>query len=258
MTRDPGRDLEVAAVSELLGDPRTAEAVGEDLDRQPDALREAGCGRIFENHVSGTAVDRPNLTACLDYQREGDVLVVLDLHRLGRRARELIVLIDELDRRGVGFRALNTTIDTTTPADRAFLRSQAALVEMDRDLLRLRVVEGVKAAHARGCRGGWLRVMLAEMLRSARRLATDWTRSIPTVCQELGNLPASALYHYFASDGTLNDPGHRLLGAWTVRLPFGAVYRLPSGFCPGTSWENCEGRSPISRPTSPGVCSGME
>ena len=89
------------------------------LDRQLDAFGAAGCERIFEDHASGAAVERPNLGACLDYLREGDVLAVLDL---GRRAGELIALVDELDQRGIGFRALNTLMDTTTPAGRAFLR----------------------------------------------------------------------------------------------------------------------------------------
>ena len=104
---------------------------------------------MFEDHASGAAPDRPNLTACLDYLRRGDVLVVLDLDRLGRRAGELITLIDELDQRGVGFRALNSPMDTTTPAGRAFLQIQAAFAEMERNVIRQRVREGVKAARAR-------------------------------------------------------------------------------------------------------------
>ena len=110
------------------------------LDRQLDALSAAGCERVFEDHASGAAPDRPNLTACLDYLRRGDVLVVLDLDRLGRRAGELITLIDELDQRGVGFRALNSPMDTTTPAGRAFLQIQAAFAEMERNVIRQRVL----------------------------------------------------------------------------------------------------------------------
>ena len=83
---------------------------------------------------------------CLDYLRQGDVLLVLDLDRLGRRAGELIALIDELDHRGVGFRALNSPIDTTAPAGRAFLQIQAAFAEMKRNVIRQRIREGVKAA----------------------------------------------------------------------------------------------------------------
>ena len=65
---------------------------------------------MFEDHASGAASERPNLTACRDYLRQGDVLGVLDLDRLGRRAGELITLIDELDQRGIGFRALNSLL----------------------------------------------------------------------------------------------------------------------------------------------------
>ena len=124
------------------------------LDRQRDALTEAGCERIFEDHASGANPERPQLTACLDYLHEDDVLVVLDLDRLGRRAGELICLIDELDQRGIAFRALNSPMDTTTPAGRAFLQIQAAFAEMERNVIRQRVLEGVRAARARGRRGG--------------------------------------------------------------------------------------------------------
>ena len=101
----------------LVGYARVSTAEGRQiLDRQLDALNSAGCERVFEDHASGAAPERPNLAACLDYLRRGDVLVVLDLDRLGRRASELITLIDELDQRGVGFRAINSPMDTTTPA----------------------------------------------------------------------------------------------------------------------------------------------
>jgi DNA invertase Pin-like site-specific DNA recombinase len=91
------------------------------FDRQIDALRVAGCQRIFDDRGSGTNTDRPGLKACLDYLRKGDVLVVLDL---GQLAGELIRLVDELEGRGIGFRALNTNFDTTTPMGRAFCRSR--------------------------------------------------------------------------------------------------------------------------------------
>jgi DNA invertase Pin-like site-specific DNA recombinase len=107
----------------LIGYARVSTAEGRQvLDRQLDALNDAGCERVFEDRASGAASYRPELTACLDYLRKGDVLVVLDLDRLGRRAGELIALIDELDHRGVGFHALNSPMDTTTPAGRAFMQ----------------------------------------------------------------------------------------------------------------------------------------
>ena len=196
----------------LVGYARVSTAEGRQiLDRQLDALHAAGCERVFEDHASGAAADRPNLTVCLDYLRRGDVLVVLDLDRLGRLAGELIALIDALGARGIGFRALNSPMDTTTPAGRAFLQIQAAFAEMERNVIRQRVREGVKAARARGRKGGRPRIMTPEKLRYAQSLMVDRDRSIPEICHELGDIPTSTLYHYLAADGTLKRPGQRLL-----------------------------------------------
>ena len=182
------------------------------FDRQADALRAAGCGRVFDDRGSGASTDRPGLKACLDYLRRGDVLVVLDLDRLGRLAGELIRLVDGLEARGVGFRALNASFDTTTPMGRAFLQIQAAFAEMERNVIRQRVKEGIAAARARGRKGGRPRLMTPERLRYAQHLMADKARSIPSVCHELGGVPASTLYHYLHADGTLKAPGLKLLG----------------------------------------------
>ena len=198
----------------LVGYARVSTTEGRQvLDRQLDALNAAGCERVFEDHASGATSDRPNLTACLDYLRRGDVLLVLDLDRLGRLAGELITLIDALGERGIGFRALNSPMDTTTPAGRAFLQIQAAFAEMERNVIRQRVREGVTAARARGRKGGRPRIMTPEKLRYAQSLMADRARSIPDICRELGDLPSSTLYHYLYSDGTLKRPGQRLLAA---------------------------------------------
>jgi DNA invertase Pin-like site-specific DNA recombinase len=185
------------------------------LDRQLHALRAAGSERVFDDRGSGAGLDRPGLTACLAYLRCGDVLTVLDLDRLGRRAGELIRLADDLERRGVGLRALNGIFDTTTPAGRAFLQIQAALAEMDRTLIRQRISEGIAAARARGRNGGRPRVMTPEKLRHAQHLMADQSRSIPAIRHELGEMPASTLYHYLHADGSLKAPGRKLLGTPT-------------------------------------------
>jgi DNA invertase Pin-like site-specific DNA recombinase len=144
--------------------------------------------------------------------RTGDVLVVLDLARLGRLAGELSRLVDELEVKGVGFRALNASFDTTTPMGRAFLHIQAAFAEMERNVIRQRVKEGIAAARARGRKGGRPRLMTPERLRYAQHLMADRARSVPSICRELGGVPASTLYHYLHADGTLKAPGLRLLG----------------------------------------------
>ena len=190
---------------------------GQVLDRQVEALKANGCERTFEDHANGVHADWPGLKACLDSLRRDDVLVVLDLDRLGCRAGELIRLVDDLKAR---FRALNTAFDTTTPAGSAFLQIQAALGEMECNLTRQRVSEGIAAARAHGRKGGRPRVITPERLRRAQHLMADQTRSIPAICRELGGMPASTLSHYLHADGLLKAPGRKLLEA---DAPAGAV-----------------------------------
>ena len=173
--------------------------------------RDAGCERVFEDRASGTDPDRAGLAACLDHLRKDDVLVVLDLDRRGRLATELVALVDDLESRGIGFRALNSPMDTTTPAGRAFLQIQAAFAEMERNVIRQRVLEGMQAARARGRKGGRPRIMTADKLRYAKQLMADRTRAIPDICRELDGIPSSTLYHHLHADGTLKEPGDRLL-----------------------------------------------
>jgi len=203
-------------VTELIGYARVSTREERQVfDRQVDALKAAGCERVFEDRGSGASTERTGLKECLGYLRRGDVLVVLDLDRLGRLGRlagELIRLLDELEAKGVGFRALNASFDTTTPMGRAFLQIQAAFAEMERNVIRQRVKEGIAAARARGRKGGRPRLMTPERLRYAQHLMTDRSRSIPAICRELGDVPASTLYHYLHADGTLKAPGTELLG----------------------------------------------
>ena len=87
---------------------------------------------------------------------------------------------------------------------------------MERSVIRQRVKEGIAAARARGRKGGRPRLMTPERLRYAQHLMANSSRSIPSICRELGDVPASTLYHYLHADGTLKGPGVRLLGAITA------------------------------------------
>jgi len=94
-------------------------------------LRAAGCERIFEEKASGAKEDRPELTKLLDHGRKGDVLVVWKLDRLARSLKQLVLVLEDLGKRGIGFRCLAPAIDTTTPEGRllsiaeGFFRSSA-------------------------------------------------------------------------------------------------------------------------------------
>jgi DNA invertase Pin-like site-specific DNA recombinase len=125
---------------------------------------------ILEDRASGAKADRPGLAQALSYVRSGDVLVVWKLDRLGRSMSHLIAAVSELEGRGVGLRSLTEQIDTTTPGGRLIFHVFGALGQFERDLIRERTRAGLKAAEARGRRGGRKPVVTEEKLRRARQL----------------------------------------------------------------------------------------
>jgi DNA invertase Pin-like site-specific DNA recombinase len=135
---------------------------------QTDALDKAGCERVFEDTVSGAKADRPGLAAALAYLRDGDVLTVWRLDRLGRSLPHLIETVGALEARGVGFRSLTEVIDTTPSGGRLIFHVFGALGQFERDLIRERTKAGLNAAAARGRKGGRKPVVTAEKLQRAR------------------------------------------------------------------------------------------
>lgn len=92
----------------------------QNLDLQKNALIRAECELVFEDMTSGKNVRRPGLKRALRRLQAGDMLVAWKLDRLGRSVRDLITLVSELQARGVNFRSLTDSIDTSTPAGRFF------------------------------------------------------------------------------------------------------------------------------------------
>ncbi|MBA7913184.1 recombinase family protein [Enterobacter roggenkampii] len=121
---------------------------------QRNALESAGCEQIFEDKISGTKAERPGLKRLLRTLSEGDTLVVWKLDRLGRSMRHLVTMIEELRHRGVNFRSLTDSIDTSTPMGRFFFHVMGALAEMERELIVERTRAGLVAARAEGRVGG--------------------------------------------------------------------------------------------------------
>jgi len=143
---------------------------GQEIALQLDALRAAGCDRIFEDQASGAKADRPGLIEALAYAREGDVLVIWKLDRLGRSLPNLIETVSQLEKRGVGLLSLTESIDTTTPGGRLIFHVFGALGQFERDLIRERTRAGLSAAAARGRRGGRKPVVTADKLERAKAL----------------------------------------------------------------------------------------
>ncbi|CTZ97971.1 DNA invertase [Escherichia coli] len=126
----------------------------QNTDLQRNALNCAGCELIFEDKISGTKSARPGLKKLLRTLSEGDTLVVWKLDRLGRSMKHLITLIEELREKGVNFRSLTDSIDTSTPMGRFFFHVMGALAEMERELIVERTLAGLAAARAQGRIGG--------------------------------------------------------------------------------------------------------
>ena len=138
---------------------------------QRDALAAAGVDRVFENlGVSGAKAERPGLGEALRYLRAGDTLVVWKLDRLGRSMTHLLQVVADLEARGVGFRSLTESIDTTTPAGRLVFHVFGALGQFERDLIRERTGAGLAAAAARGRKGGRPVAATPEKVARARLL----------------------------------------------------------------------------------------
>ena len=124
------------------------------LDLQLDALNKEGCFKIYTETMSGAKADRPVLTKLMDAIRDGDVLVIWKLDRLGRSLKNLIDIVNELLLRKVGLKSLNDPIDTTHSHGRLTFNIFASLAEFERDVIRERTNAGLTAARARGRTGG--------------------------------------------------------------------------------------------------------
>jgi DNA invertase Pin-like site-specific DNA recombinase len=127
---------------------------GQTLDPQLDRLKAAGCNKVFADVASGAKSERPGLTEALTYAREGDTLVVVKLDRLGRSMSDLIAKTRNLAERGIEFRSLSESIDTSTSAGKLLFHIMGSLAEFERDLIRERTHAGLEAARVRGRKGG--------------------------------------------------------------------------------------------------------
>jgi len=166
----------------------------QNLDLQKNALIRAECELIFEDKASGKHVRRPGLKQAIRRSREGDTLVVWKLDRLGRSVRDLITLVSDLQSRGVHFRSLTDSIDTSTPAGRFFFHVMSALAEMERELIIERTRAGLVAARAKGRIGGRKRVMTEEAVgRAQRMLANGASRQ---QIAEIYNVGVKTIYKY--------------------------------------------------------------
>ncbi len=167
----------------------------QDPEMQVDALRHAGCEKIFVERASGAKRDRPELKAAIDYAREQDTIVVWKLDRLARSLKQLIETVEGLEQSGVGFKSLTETIDTTTPSGRLVFTIFAGLAEFERSIIRERTIAGLESARSRGRVGGRPRSVSDEDIAAAKALLKDPDITVKKIAERIGCSEAT-LYRY--------------------------------------------------------------
>ncbi len=172
-----------------------------------DELKKAGTEKIFRDKISGATCDRPGLQEALVFLREGDSLVVWWLDRLGRSLKHLLETAGQLEEREIGFRSLQEAIDTTTSGGRLIFHIFGALAKFERNLIRERTLAGLKAARARGRKGGRPLMFNTKKAELAQRLYDERKHSIKDICQMFG-ISKPTLYAYVAQRNTSSRIGH--------------------------------------------------
>lgn len=172
----------------LIGYARVS-TTDQNLDLQTDALRAAGCAHLFTDTVSGATVDRP-----------GDTLVIWKLDRLGRSLPHLVAIVRDLGARGVGFKSVQESLDTTTSGGKLIFHLFASLAEFERDLIRERTTAGLSAARARGRKGGRPKGVDQKKQKAALALKKDAGHSIREICDIVG-ISRNTYYKYTRADG---------------------------------------------------------
>jgi DNA invertase Pin-like site-specific DNA recombinase len=179
------------------------------LDLQVDALKKAGCEQVFREVASGARTARPVLDDVLSRLREGDVLVIWKLDRLGRSLQHLVALASELMERKVGLISLNDPVDTTSAQGRLIFNIFASLSEFERELIRERTQAGLAAARARGRKGGrpaGLSKQAKAKAMAAETLYREGALSVQEICDQLG-ISKPTLYAYLRHRGVVVRPG---------------------------------------------------
>ena len=185
------------------------------LDPQKDVLLAEGIlpESIYEDYASGKKDDRPGLNACLKALRKEDSLVVWKLDRLGRNLKHLLTIIDDLEKREIGFKVLTghgVNIDTTTPNGKLVFGIFASIAEYERTLISERTKAGLQSARARGRMGGRKHKMTIPKLRLAQAAMGQPNTKVSDLCKELA-ITRQTLYRYVNPQGQLRFDGEEIL-----------------------------------------------
>ena len=170
----------------------------QDLFLQLDALNDAGCKKIYQEKITGSTKERPQLIEMLEQIREGDVVIIWKLDRLARSLKDLVSLVNEIQEKGGALHSLNDQIDTTTPHGKFTFHIFAALAEFERDIIRERTKAGLAAARARGRKGGRPKGLSKKAQHTAiiaEKLYQDRELTVKEICGQL-SISKGTFYNY--------------------------------------------------------------
>jgi len=172
----------------------------QNLDMQLDALKAAGCDKIYTEKESGVK-ERPVLTEALSYVRDGgDSFVVYKLDRLGRSLKELLSIVDDLQKKGVNLISLNDNIDASTTSGKLMMQIFAALSEYERNLIIERCQSGRRVAMAAGKKMGRPKLTKNKKADACVSLYKSGM-TIPDIMTAIGVKSSSTIYEYLKSKG---------------------------------------------------------
>ena len=180
----------------------------QNLDLQIDALKKAGCEKIFTDKTSGVKSDRPGLDEAVDYVREGDTLVVWKLSRFARSLKDMVGKVNDLRERGIGFTSLTEKIDLTTKEGRFQFAVFAAMAELQREIIIENTRAGLLAARARGKLGGRKPALSPGQVQMASKLIKNKEIPIREICDTL-SISKTTLYRYVSPEGQIRKKVER-------------------------------------------------
>ena len=168
-----------------LGYGRTSTTQHQTLEIQTEALKKAGCERLFLEQMSGRTRDRPQLKALLAQLRQGDTVVCLKLDRLARSVGDLCQISRDIEKDGANLQVIDQAIDTSTPTGRLLFHMLAAIAEFEADLIRERVNSGLANAKRKGVKLGRKPVTTNKQNKMIQSLA-DKGHSWTEIAKEMG------------------------------------------------------------------------
>ena len=171
----------------------------QNLDRQIDILKQAGCDRIYEEKVSGIKKERTELNKILDQIRTGDVIIIADPTRLSRSVKDLFSIVEQIEEKGANIKSIKESwVDTTTAQGKLMFTIFAGISQFERDLISQRTIEGLNAARARGKKGGRPKINDKD-IKLAVKMYNSKNYSITEIRKATG-VSKTALYRYINSN----------------------------------------------------------